>query len=46
MYAIIGICIGLLLYRIIIKPIEVKKARDWCIQQGLTPKERLKGDNK
>lgn len=40
MYAIIGICIGLLLYHFIYKPIEEKKARDWCIDHGLTPRDR------
>lgn len=40
MYTIIGICIGLVLYRSICKPIEAKKARDWCVDHGLTPKER------
>lgn len=23
----------------ICKPIEVKKARDWCVNHGLTPKD-------
>lgn len=40
MYTIIGICIGLLVYHFIYKPIEAKKARDWCVDHGLTPKER------
>lgn len=40
MYTIIGICIGLLLYHFIYKPIKVKKDRDWCISHGLVPKEK------
>lgn len=37
MYAIIGIVVGLLMYRLIITPIERRKARKWCIEHGLVP---------
>lgn len=38
-FDIFGVAIGLLLYRLIIKPIKIKKAREKCIQDGLVPRD-------
>ena len=37
--AIFGVAIGLLLYRLIIVPIQIKKAREECIRDGLVPRD-------
>lgn len=38
-FAIFGVAIGLLLYRLIITPIQRKKAREECIRDGLVPRD-------
>lgn len=38
-YAIFGFAIGLLINRLIIAPIERKKAREKCIRDGLVPRD-------
>ena len=38
-FAIFGFAIGLLLYRLIITPIQSKKARQECIRDGLVPRD-------
>jgi hypothetical protein len=38
-FAIFGVVIGLLLYRLIITPIQIKKAREECIRDGLVPRD-------
>lgn len=37
--AILGVAIGLLLYRLIITPIQTKKAREECIRDDLVPRD-------
>ena len=37
MYAILGAIIGIILSRLIIKPVERKKIREECIRDGLAP---------
>jgi len=37
-YALIGFGIGVLLNHLIIKPIERKRIRKQCIEEGLVPK--------
>ena len=37
-FAIFGVAIGLLLYRLFITPIQIKKAREKCIRDGLVPR--------
>lgn len=39
MYSIIGCIIGIILYNMFIKPIEVRKNRQWCIDHGLVPSD-------
>lgn len=39
MYAIIGIVVGLAIYRLIITPILRKKSREKCIRDGLVPRD-------
>ena len=39
MDSIIGCIIGIILYHIFIKPIEVRKNRQWCIDHGLVPSD-------
>lgn len=38
-FAIFGIVMGLLLHRLIITPVQRKKAREECIREGLVPKD-------
>lgn len=38
-FVIFGVAIGLLINRLIIAPIERKKAREECIRKGLVPRE-------
>lgn len=40
-YAIFGVVIGLLINRLIIAPIERKKAREKCIRDGLVPRDMV-----
>lgn len=40
-FAIFGVVIGLLLYRLIITPIQRKKAREKCIRDGLVPRDMM-----
>lgn len=39
MDSIIGCIIGIILYHIFIKPIEVRKNRQYCIDHGLVPSD-------
>lgn len=41
MFAIVGICVGILFYRLVIIPLERKKAREECVRKGLVPREML-----
>ena len=38
-FVIFGVAIGLLINRLIIAPIERKKAREECIRKGLVPRD-------
>lgn len=38
-FDLFGVAIGLWLYRLIIVPIQRKKAREECIRDGLVPKD-------
>ena len=38
-FALFGVAIGLLLYRLIITPIQIKKVREECIRDGLVPRD-------
>ena len=40
MHIAIGIAIGIILYKLIIIPIERRKIREECIQKGLAPREK------
>lgn len=41
MWALVGILAGLILHRLIIVPIERKKAREECICKGLVPRNTI-----
>lgn len=40
-FVIFGVAIGLLINRLIIAPIERKKAREECIRKGLVPRDMV-----
>ena len=46
MYSIIGCIIGIILYNLIIKPIEVRKNRQWCIDHGLAPSDKVNHEHR
>ena len=41
MWAIAGIFVGILFYKLVIIPIERKKVREECVRKGLVPREML-----
>ena len=40
MEALIGVCIGLLIFILIIRPIQKKYYHDICIKEGLAPNKQ------
>ena len=40
-FAIFGVVMGLCLHRLIIAPIQRKKARDECIRDSLVPRDMI-----